>query len=86
VLRERGNERFALGSLGFHVALVALSALALPWAYTVVAAFLAARAAALPVLQRRWSSGPRPLRPVHVGVVEIVASAAVVVAAFAAPI
>lgn len=86
VLRERGNERFALISVGFHLCLVALSALALPLAYTVVGAFLAARAAALPVLQRRWSSGPHPLRPVHVGIVEIVASTAVIVIAFAAPI
>ena len=86
VLRERGNERFALVTVGFHLLLVALSALALPLAYPLVGAFLAARAAALPVLQRRWSSGPRPLRPVHVGIVEIVASAAVVVVAFAAPI
>jgi hypothetical protein len=86
VLRERGNEAFAALSTGFHVALVVLAALALPAAYAVLALGLAARAAALPVIQRRLAAGPRPLRPVHVGIVEIVASIAVVVVAFAVPI
>ena len=86
VLRERGNEAFAALSAGFHVVLVVLAALALPAAYAVLALGLAARAAALPVIQRRLAPGPKPLRPVHVGIVEIVASIAVVVVAFAVPI
>jgi hypothetical protein len=86
VLRERGNERFALVSVGFHVALAALAAVTVPLAYAAVAAGLAARAAALPVLQRRSALGPRPLRPIHVGMVEIVASSAVAVVSFLVPI
>jgi len=86
VLRERGNEAFAALSAGFHVALVVLAALALPVAYAVLALGLAGRAAALPVIQRRRAGGPKPLRPVQVGIVEIVSSVAVVVVAFAVPI
>ena len=83
VLRERGNDRFAALSIGFHVLLVAIAALALsPW-YAVVAAWLAARAVALPLVQRRWAGGPHQLRPLQVGVVEIISSLAVVVVAFA---
>jgi hypothetical protein len=86
VLRERGNEAFAALSVGFHVGLVVLAALALPPAYAVVAAGLTARAAALPVTQRRLAGGPTPLRPIHVGIVEIVSSTSVVLVAFLAPI
>ena len=86
VLRERGNEAFATASVGFHVALVVAAAITIPWAYAVLAAGLAARAAALPVVQRRRAAGPRPLRPVQVGIVEIVASTAVVVVSFLVPI
>jgi hypothetical protein len=86
VLRERGNEAFATLSVGFHLALVPIAALTVPWAYALVAAGLAARAAALPRLQQRWASGPHPLRPVHVGMVEIAASTAVAVVSFVAPI
>jgi len=38
------------------------------------------------VIQRRVDFGTRPLRPVQVGIVEIVSSVAVVVVAFAVPI
>ena len=86
VLRERGNNSFAALSAGFHVVLVVLAALALPVAYVVLALGLAARAVALPVIQRRLASGPKPLRPIHVGIVEMVSSVAVVVVAFAVPI
>jgi len=85
VLRERGNAGFAVLSIGFHVALVAAAALCLPTVYTIVAAGLALRSAALPLLQRRLAGGPRPLRPIHVGIVEIVASVAVVVVTFLSP-
>jgi hypothetical protein len=86
VLRERGNESFAALSAGFHVALVAVAALFLPPPYAVVATGLLVRAAALPVVQRRLAGGTRPLRPVHVGIVEMAASVAVVVVSFAVPI
>jgi hypothetical protein len=86
VLRERGNDAFAALSVAFHVLLVVLAALFLPAAYAVVAAGLAVRAAALPLAQRRMAGGVRQLRPIHVGIVEIVASLSVVVVSFAAPI
>jgi hypothetical protein len=68
------------------VALVVLALLLLPVPYAVLAAGLAFRAAALPVAQRRMAGGPRPLRPVQVGIVEIVASLAVVITSLAVPI
>lgn len=83
VIRERGNARFAGLSVGYHAALVFGAAALLPWAYAAVAAGLLARAIGLPVVQRRRAGTARPLRPVQVGVVEIVASTALVVAAFA---
>jgi hypothetical protein len=86
VLRERGNATFAAFSVGFHVMLVVLAAVLLPPAYAVVAAGLTARAVFLPIAQRRMAGGPGPLRPVQVGIVEIVASAAVVLVSFLAPI
>jgi hypothetical protein len=90
VLRERGNQAFAALSIGVHV-LVAAGATfatlerALPWPYTALAVALASRAAALPALQRRWTGGPHPLRPIHVGIVEIVGSAWLVTLAFISP-
>lgn len=86
VLRERGNEAFAALAAGFHVVLVLVAAVALPIAYAVLGLGLTGRAIALPVLQRRLAASPRPLRPIHVGIVEIVSSTAVVVVAFAAPV
>jgi asparagine N-glycosylation enzyme membrane subunit Stt3 len=86
VLRERGNEAFAAVSVGFHVALVVLAVLLLPLPYAILAGGLALRSAALPIAQRRLAGGPRPLRPIHVGIVEIVASLAVVVTSLAVPI
>lgn len=85
VIRERDNRAFAAVSIGFHGALV-LGALAfLPLPYAVLAVTLAVRAAALPVIRRRRASTRRPLRPVQVGVVEMVAAAAVVLVAFVVP-
>jgi hypothetical protein len=86
VLRERGNTGFHLLSVGFHAALVVAAVAWLPAAYVVVALGLLARAIALPIIQARLAGGPKPLRPVHVGMVEIVASLAVVIASFVAPI
>jgi YwiC-like protein len=86
VLRERGNEAFALLSVGFHVILAVAALLALPVAYAALAGGLAIRAAALPIVQRRRAGGPKPLRPIHVGIVEIMASLAVVLVSFAVPI
>jgi hypothetical protein len=85
VLRERGNEAFAALSGAFHGAMVVLVAVGLPLAYPFLAAGLTVRAIGLPLLQRRWASTARPLRPVHVGIVEIVSSVAVVAVSFAVP-
>ncbi len=86
VLRERGNETFAALSVGFHVVVTALAMWLFPGGYAVLAAGLTARAIGLPVVQRRWASGAHRLRPIHVGMVEIAASVAVVVVSFAIPL
>jgi hypothetical protein len=86
VLRERDNRAFAAVSIGYHLPLVVLAAVALPWAWAVVAALLAVRAAALPAFQRHRAGTDHPLRPVQVGMVEIAASVLVVAVAFAVPL
>lgn len=85
VIRERGNRAFAGLSIAFHAVRLAAAAVALPLPYAVVAAGLLGRAVALPVVERRRAGTARPLRPIHVGIVEIVASAVLVVIAFAVP-
>jgi hypothetical protein len=85
VIRERDNRAFAAASIGFHGALVVGALAFLPIVYAFLAGALAARAAALPAVQRRRSGTPRPLRPVQVGVVEMVAAGAVVLVAFVMP-
>jgi hypothetical protein len=82
VLRARDDPRFAAASVGFHLGCVAIALVTLPWAYAALFAALAARAAALPIARARLASGPRPLRPIHVGIVEMIASVAVVITAF----
>ena len=82
VLRERGNEAFRALSAGFHVVIAVLAALLLPLPYALLAAGLTTRAVALPLVQRRLAGRASPLRPVHVGVVELVTSLAVVATAF----
>jgi len=86
VIRERGNRSFLALSVGFHAALVLVAAVALPWPYAACAAGLAARAIALPLVERRRAGTERPLRPVHVGIVEIVASTFLVALGFAVPL
>lgn len=86
VLRERGNDAFAALAMGTHLAVAAVALVLLPAGYGVLGLALATRAIALPFLQRRWAGGPRPLRPIYVGLVEIAASVAVVVVAFVIPI
>jgi len=86
VLRERGNDAFAALSMSVHLAVAAAALVLLPAGYVVLSLGLAARAIALPYLQRRWATGPHPLRPIHVGLGEIVASVVVCVVAFAVPL
>jgi len=85
VIRQRGNRGFAVLSVAFHAALVVVAAFALPWPYAVYAVGLTARAAALPAVERQRAGTARPLRPIHVGIVEIVASTSLAVLAFAVP-
>jgi hypothetical protein len=86
VLRERGNGSFVSLSVGFHGVVAILAIVLYPGAYALLAAALTGRAIALPVAQRRWASGARALKPIHVGMVEIAASFAVVVISFAIPL
>ena len=83
MLRERDSRRFALASAGYHAALV-LPALLLAPAWAILAAGLAVRAAALPVVGRRRAAAGRPLRPIHVGLAEMAAAVTVVAVAFLA--
>ena len=82
MIRERGNGRFVAASIGYHVAVVAVEAWLLPWVYAALALALAVRAAVLPALQLRLADGPRRLRPIHLGLVELAASTALVLVAF----
>lgn len=86
VIRQRGNRGFAALSIGFHVAATVLAVATLPWPYAVYFAALTGRAAMLPLAERRLAGTARPLRPVQVGMVEIAASTALVVLAFAVPL
>ena len=82
MIRERGNRGFVVVSIGYHTGAVALAAWVLPGVYAALALGLLLRAAVLPLLQARLHGGPRRLRPIHLGLVEIAASAAIVLAAF----
>jgi hypothetical protein len=85
VIRQRGNGGFHAASVAFHAALAVVASFTLPWPYAAFAAGLTARAIALPLVERRRAGTAHPLRPVQVGIVEIVASTLLVVVAFAVP-
>jgi hypothetical protein len=86
VLRERGNARFAARSLGYHAVLVVAALVVLPRAYALLALLLIVRAALLPLLQARLATTSHPLRPIHVGLLELGWSMALVVVAFTVPL
>jgi hypothetical protein len=86
VIRERDNVAFAARSVAYHVVITLAAAIALPWAYAALAAFLTARAAALPLARHRLAGTRWGLRPVQVGVVEAIASIALVVVAVSIPL
>lgn len=86
VLRERGNPVYLRISIGYHAAMVAVFAATAGWVYALYGAGLLARAIALPIMERRRAGTSRALRPIQVGVVEIVASTVLVVLAFVLPI
>ncbi len=80
MIRARGDRAFLALSAGYHALAVVAAALLLPPAYAVLALALAVRAVGLPLLQDRLADGPHRLRPVHLGIVEIAASLALVLA------
>ncbi len=82
MIRERGNRGFVAASIGYHAVVVAVEAWLLPWVYALLALGLTLRAAALPVLQVRLEGGARRLRPIHLGLVEIASSVALLLLAF----
>lgn len=85
LIRERGNRAFAAASLAYHALATVAAWQLLPWPYAVFGAALLARAAGLLVAQARWRTGSRGqsrLRPVHVGIIEIMASLVLVTLAF----
>ena len=86
VIRERDNAGFAVRSVGFHLVATLVAAATLPPAYAVLGGLLTVRAAALPVVRRRLAATRWKLRPIHVGLVEAVASIATVVVVAAAPL
>jgi hypothetical protein len=91
VLRERGNAGAAWLSAAWHLGFVGLTVVALaggrlPAAYLLLAAGLAARALLLPRVERRRAGTAGPLRPVQVGIAEIVASLSVAAVTLAWPV
>jgi hypothetical protein len=86
VIRERGNRGFVAFSVAFHAAFLIVAMVALPWPYAACAAGLLARAIALPRVERSRAGTSRPLRPVQVGLVEMLASTVLVIVAFVVPL
>lgn len=81
LIRERGSRAFAAASLAYHATAAIAAWLFLPWPYAVLGLVLLVRAAGLLIAQGRWRVSPiatSRLRPVHIGIVEIVASLALV--------
>jgi hypothetical protein len=86
VIREQGNAGFVAISVGFHVTATIVAALLLPTPYILLLGLLAIRAAALPLAQRRLRRTSRPLRPIQVGIGEMVLAICVVGLAFVSPL
>ncbi|XSS49525.1 YwiC-like family protein [Propionibacteriaceae bacterium G1746] len=83
MIRQRGHTGWLLGSIGYHVLLLAGVVVAaasgwLGWPWVLFAALCLVRAVVEPVVARR-----RPLSPLQVGVVEIVLSVVLLVVAWA---
>lgn len=85
VIRERDNPAFARLALGWHAGVTLAAALLLPPVYPLLGLVLVLRAWWLPTLRRRRLGTARPLRPVHVGLIELVVAILVVVTAFVVP-
>ena len=86
VIREQRNAGFAAVSVGFHLAATAVAVVLFSPPFAVLLSLLTIRAALLPIIQRRSHDTARPLRPVHVGLVEMVVATCVVGLAFISPI
>ncbi len=86
VIREQGNAAFAALSVGFHVTATIVAALLLPAPCFLLLGVLAIRAAALPIAQVRLRGTTRPLRPIQVGIGEMVLATLVVGFAFVSPL
>lgn len=85
-IRERSSTRFAVASVAYHVVAIGIAAVALPAAYVGVALLLTVRAVAVPYWVRRLARLGRPLRPVRLGMLELVTAVVVVLVAFAVPL
>ncbi len=86
VIRERGNARFVVLSIGYHAIAAITASLLLPDAYAVLFVALAARAIVLPIVERHLADTAHPLRPIRVGMVEILASVCLVGLSLASPL
>jgi hypothetical protein len=82
VIREQKNAGFAVVSVSFHLAATAVAVVLFSPPFVVLLSLLTIRAALLPIVQRRRRDTARPLRPVHVGLVEMVGATCVVGLAF----
>jgi hypothetical protein len=86
VIRKKGSLRFAALSIGYHAIAAIAALLLLPAAHAVLFVALAARAIVLPIVERRLSDTAHPLRPIGVGMVEMVASVCLVGLCLASPL
>jgi hypothetical protein len=86
VIRERGNFRFAALSIGYHGIAAITALLLLPAAYAMLFVALTVRAIVLPIVERRLADTARPMQPIQVGTVEMVASACLVGLCLARPL
>jgi hypothetical protein len=82
VIREQGRVGFAAVSVSFHVAMTAAGVALLPRPFVLLLGLLAIRAALLPIVQWRRHGTANPLRPIHLGIVEMILATCVVGLAF----
>lgn len=86
VIRERDNAVFAGVSIAYHAVGLLVTVVVLSPAYALLVMALGARAAALPLLQRRWAGTGHPLAPIYVGMVETIVAVTLVTVTFLVPL
>ncbi len=86
VIREQGNAGFAAVSVGFNIAATAVGAAVLPLPFVGLLGVLTIRALLLPSVQRLRRDTSKPLRPIHVGIVEMILAMVLVGLAFVSPL